>query len=171
MEKYVNGGIVKEMTIHMKDSNDISTVVDKLGKFINLDLYDMKVYDNAIFFDLNEDYIKENLVSFLKEINSMNLPSFIDYSKKTKYISDNLDKSLDDLLENCDDLFKERFRCYDTFSINDDSFYIDVLCYVFYFDGPYENGYFEGLLQYLHMLHKKALSNPLKNVLCFGINS
>lgn len=168
--QYINGGIVKEMTLFLKKTADLHLALEKLGKFINLNLYDIKIFDNAVYFELNEEYIKKHLVNFLEEINTIHLPTFIDYKKKITYIRDHLHEDLDHILEYCDDLFIERFRTYDTFSINDNSFHLDILCYVFYFEGPYSTGNFEGLLQYIHLLQRKTLKNPLRDVLCFGIS-
>ncbi len=171
MSKYINGGIVKEMTLVLKKGGNLADALSKLGKFLDLNLYDMKIMENIIYFDLDEEYLKEHLVFFLEEIHSMHVPSFLDYRKKIDYIRDHLHEDLDSILDECDDLFQERFRMQDTFSINDSSFYLDVLCYVFYFDGPYEGGYFEGLLQYLHVMQRSILKSPLKGALCFGLNS
>lgn len=169
MDKYINGGIVKEITIYLKKKEDLKEAFNKLGKYLDINLYDMKVFDQAIFLELDEVYIKNHLLSFLKELQEMKVPSFIDYGKKIRYVEKHFEERLATILENCDDIFQERFRMFDTFSINDDSFCLDVLCYVFYFDGPYEKGNYEGLLQYLHVLQKNVLKNPLRGTLCFGI--
>lgn len=171
VNKYINGGIVKEITLYLKKEEDLSDALNKLGEFINLDLYDIKRYDNALYFELDDSYVKKYLPDFFREINNLNIIEKLDYNRKIDYIENNLDKSLDYILNNCDDLFKERFRTNDTFSINDSSFYLDILCYVFYFDGPYDNGNFKELLRYIHKMQKNILKNPLRDALCFGLNS
>lgn len=170
LSEYINGGIVKEITLYLKKEEDLSDAINKIGEFINLDLYDMKRIDNAIYFELDDSYVKKFLPDFLREIRDLNIMD-LDYDTKINYIENNLDKDLDYVLNNCDDLFKERFRMEDTFSINDSSFYMDVLCYVFYFDGPYENGNFKSLVKYLHKMQRGILKSPLRDALCFGISS
>lgn len=171
VSNYINGGIIKEITLYLKKEEDINDIFSKLGEFIDLNLYDMKKFGNALYFELNDEYVKENLVGFLKEVGRLNTMNNLDYSRNIQFVEDNLDKSMDYILDNCDDFFKERFRMHDTFSINDSSYYLDVLCYVFYFDGPFDNGNFKNLLRYLHKLERNALSNPLRDALCFGVNS
>lgn len=171
VNKYINGGIVKEITLYLKNENDLSDALNKLGEFINLDLYDMKRYDNALYFELDDNYVKKYLADFFREISDLKIIDRLDYDKKIDYIENNLDKSLDYILDNCDDLFKERFRMKDTFSINNSNVYLDVLCYVFYFDGPYQDGNFRDLLKYMHKMQRNVLKNPLRDALCFGINS
>lgn len=170
MNKYINGGIVKELTLCLKKEEDLNNILGKLKDYINLDLYDMKRYDNSFYFELNDDYVKKNLPGFLKEISEFSMNDNFNYQKKIDYINNNFDKSIDYILTNCDDLFKERFKFNDIFSINSSDYYIDVLCYVFYFDGPYDRGNFNDLVKYIHKLQKKALTNPLKDTLCFGLN-
>lgn len=171
MDRYINGGIVKEMTIHLKKEGDLVDALSKLGDYLDLNLYDMKILGKAVFLELDEEYLKEHFISFLREIQDMHIPSFLDYEQKICYIEQHLDEKLDTILDNCDDLFQERFRMQDTFSINHSSFYLDVLCYIFYFEGPYNYGNFEGLLKYLHIMQKSILKNPLRGTLCFGLNS
>lgn len=170
-KKYINAGIVKEMTLYLNGSGTFNDAFNKIGEYVNLNLYDMKVYNNSIYLELDKEYIKNHLISFLEEVDSLKLPTFIDYSKKIEYIKNHLDDDLDHILEYCDDLFKERFRSFDTFSINDDSYHLDIICYVFYFEGPYNSGNFDSLLKYMHILQKKSLKNPLSEVLCFGLSS
>lgn len=171
MSCYINGGIVKEMTVILKKEGDLVDALSKLGDYLDLNLYDMKILDNTVYFELSELYLKQQIVYFLEEIQSMHFPSFLDYEDKIRYIEEHIDEDLDYVLEHCDDLFQERFRMQDTFSINDSSFYLDVVCYVFYCDGPYEGGNFDGLLKYLHMMQKSIIQNPLRGTLCFGMNS
>jgi len=171
VSNYINGGIIKEITLYLKKDEDINEVFSKLGEFIDLSLYDMKRFDNALYFELNDKYVKENLADFLKEVGNLNTMDNLDYSRNIKFIENNLDKSMDYILDNCDDFFKERFRMQDVFSINNFDYYLDVLCYVFYFDGPFDNGNFKNLLKYLHKLQRNVLSNPLRDALCFGVNS
>ena len=121
--------------------------------------------------ELDDNYVKKYLADFFREIRDLKIIDRLDYDKKIDYIENNLDKNLDYILDNCDDLFKERFRMKDTFSINDSNVYLDVLCYVFYFDGPYQDGNFRDLLKYMHKMQRNVLKNPLRDALCFGLNS
>ncbi len=170
MEKYINGGIVREMTITLKRVGDMNLALEKLGEYLDLNLYDMKIVDNMIYLELCDDFLKEHLASFLEELANLQILPEVDYMKKIAYIKEHYEEDIDTLLENCDDLFQERFRTHDTYSINDSSFYLDTLCNVFYFEGPFEGENFEGLLHSLHILQKSVLKSPLRGALCFGIN-
>ena len=82
VNKYINGGIVKEITLYLKNENDLSDALNKLGEFINLDLYDMKRYDNALYFELDDNYIKKYLADFFREISDLKIIDRLDYDKK-----------------------------------------------------------------------------------------
>ena len=171
MTKYINGGIVKEITVFLKAEEELVDVLAHLGEYLDLNLYDMNVMDNAVFFEIKDSYLKEHFIGFLEELQTMQIPSLMDYTKKIQYIQKHFDDNMDDIIENCDDLFFETFRERDTFSLQSLKFHIEVSCYVFYFDGPFEGGKFESLLCYMHYIQKEALKNPLRGALCFGLSA
>lgn len=169
MMKYLNGGIVKEITIFYKNSFDKLDVLDDLADKIDLDLYDLIEYPNCLMLDIKKSVLKNNLCSFLEEFDSNFKIGFHDNSN-VEYIKKNMDMDITKLLEGCDDIFIERYRLDDTFSINSDKYMMDVVYYAFYCDGPYYDGNFNNLVRYLHSLHREAIHNILNGALCFGVN-
>lgn len=169
MEKFINGGIVKEMTVYYKKDEEKLDVLDHLSNFFNLDLYEMKEYDYSIYLELKEDVLRENILSFLDELDVLGIYEESEMSDKIESIQENLKKD-GCVLDNCDEIFKDRYRMVDQFSFYNDRFDMDILYYAFYFDGPFQDGEFNGLLKYMHFLNQQALDNPLKGAICFGFN-
>jgi len=170
MSKYINGGIAREITITLRKEEELADVLNHLSDYLNLDLYEMKVYGSSVYLELDLDFLKKELAHFLQELQDMHIPEFLDYENRIQYIREHREDHILDVLEKCDDIFDEVFQMQDVFSLNDSAFYIDVTCSVFYFDGPFESGNFDNLLRYLHILQKNILKNPLKDALCFGIS-
>lgn len=170
MSKYINGGIAREITITLRKEEELTDVLNHLSDYLNLDLYEMKVYGSSVYLELDLDLLKKELANFLQELQDMHIPEFLDYEGRIQYIRKHQEDSILDVLEKCDDIFDEVFQMQNVFSLNDSAFYIDVTCSVFYFDGPFEGGNFDNLLRYLHILQKNVLKNPLKDALCFGIS-
>lgn len=169
MEKFINGGIVKEMTIYYKREDERLDVLDHLSNFFNLDLYEMKEYDYSIYLVLKEELLRENILSFLEELDVLGVYDASEMSDKIESIQINMKKD-GCVLENCDEIFKDRYRMTDQFSFYNERFDMDILYYAFYFDGPFQDGEFNGLLKYMHFLNQQALDNPLKGAICFGLN-
>lgn len=169
MEKFINGGIVKEMTVYYKKEEEKLDVLDHLSNFFNLDLYEMKEYDYSIYLELKEDVLRENILSFLEELDILGVYEQSEMSDKIESIQMNLKKD-GCVLDNCDEIFKDRYRMTDQFSFYNERFDMDILYYAFYFDGPFQDGEFNGLLKYMHFLNQQALDNVLKGAICFGLN-
>lgn len=171
MKKYINGGIVKEISIFYTNKINKVDILSEFGDSIDLNLFNIKEYKDCIILELKDDILKNNIINFLIEIESFISPVFSSTLDNVKYIYDNFNKmDIDKLLNDCDDIFKDRYRFYDTFSINSDKYKVDVLYYGFYFDGPYAGGNFDTFLRYFHKLHFSCINNVLSGAICFGIN-
>lgn len=170
MEKYMNGGIMKEITVYFRKEQDKIELLSYLSDYIDLDLYDMKSYDDSFYFELREDILRENIVAFLEELNSFGIFEEEEFLEKITCVKENLKIKGQCVLENCDEIFKDRYRMMDDFSIYDERFVMDILYYAFYFDGPFSEGEFHHLLKYLHSVNQKALKNKLRGGICFGLN-
>ncbi len=172
MDKFINGGIVKEITVHFKTKEDKIEVLDHLADYLDLNLYDMDDFNECLYLELKEDVLRANILSFLEEINRLGVYEDMEMMDKIESISENLENSTEGcVLNNCDEIFKDRYRMFDQFSFYDERYDMDILYYAFYFDGPYPvGGEFSNLLKYMHMLNKKVVQNPLRGSLCFGIN-
>lgn len=169
MEKFINGGIAKEITVYYKKEEEKLDVLAHLSNFFNLDLYEMKEYDYSIYLELKEDVLRENILSFLEELDVLGIYDASEMSDKIESIQMNLTKD-GCVLNNCDEIFKDRYRMTDQFSFYNERFDMDILYYAFYFDGPFQEGEFQGLLKYMHFLNQQALDNVLKGAICFGLN-
>jgi len=169
MEKFINGGIVKEITVYYKKEEEKLDVLDHLSNFFNLDLYEMQEYDYSIYLELKEDVLRKNILSFLEELDILGVYEESEMCDKIESILENLKKD-GCVLNNCDEIFKDRYRMTDQFSFYNERFDMDVLYYAFYFDGPFQEGEFTGLLKYMHFLNQQALDNVLKGAICFGLN-
>lgn len=170
MEKYLNGGIVKEITVYFKKPEEKLEVLDYLSNFFNLDLYDMEEYESSICLDLNEKLLRENILLFLEELDILGIYEQAEMEDKIMSIHNNL-KEEGCVLDNCDEIFKDRYRMTDQFSFYNEKYDMDILYYAFYFDGPFPSeGNYTGLMKYMHFLNQQALDNVLKEAVCFGLN-
>ncbi len=171
MEKYMNGGIMKEITVYLRSREDAPEMFSFLGDLIDLDLYEVTTYENSYYFDLKEELLRKYIVSFLEELNQSGIYEEVEFFDKITSVQESLkNEKYECVLENCDEIFKDRYRMTDCFSIYDERFAIDILYYAFYFDGPFGTGEYNRLLKYMHTLNQRALTNPLKGSICFGLN-
>lgn len=160
MEKYINGGIIKELTLYLKKNFSYDEITNKLSKKINLDLYNISYEDNFIFLELKDYIFDINISSFLTEVDS---------NFNIGFRNININDS--EFIKN-DFLFLNRYKINHINSLYDEDYFVDILYYGFYFDGPYYDNSisFENMLFYLHNMHHKFLNNKLSGCICFGIN-
>jgi len=170
MEKYINGGIIKSFSLFYKKEDDLVDIFRSLSERIDLELYDMKKYDNALFFDLKKDILKENFIELLYELKYKNLIIFESIDDNIKYLESNYNKDIDKLIYECDDIFVDNFTYLDINSLSNNLYDIEIEYIAFYYDGPFSGNYFNNLVNYLFNLMKCSINNPLKDTLCFGIN-
>ena len=170
MEKYINGGIIKSFTVFYGSEEKLVDILDELQEKIDLNLFEMNKQDGILFFDIKKEALKDNFVNFLKElkVKELNLFDSIDYN--IKFLEKNSDMDIEDLIEQCDDVFIDYFDITSINSLYSRNYKIEVEYYAFYYDGPFGEGYFNKIINLLFELFKGNLENPLKNALCFGLN-
>lgn len=170
MEKYINGGIIKSFTVFYNSEEKLVDVMEELQEKVDLNLFDLNKQDGILYFDIKKDVLKDSFVNFLKElkVKELNLFDTIDYN--IKHLEKNMDLPIDQLIEECDDVFIDYFDILSVNSLNSRNYKIEIEYYAFYYDGPFGEGYFNKLINLLFDLFRNNLDNPLKNALCFGIN-
>lgn len=74
MGRYLANGIAATISIYSKtemEECDIKPIKEKLSKYINLDLYDMKKYNDGLSFKLKLDVFNNNIHKTIKEISDL----------------------------------------------------------------------------------------------------
>lgn len=170
MEKYINGGLIKSFSLFYRKEDDLLDIFKDLNEKINLDLFDMKKYDNALFFDLKIDVLRENFIEFLYEIKYKRLATFESIDDNIRFLEQNANKGIENVIYECDDMFVDNFTYLDTNSLSNNMYDIEIEYIAFYYDGPFSGNYFNNLVSYLFNLMKNSIDNPLRDILCFGIN-
>lgn len=167
MNKYIDIGIIKSITLFYKDESKKEKILSYLGKKINLNYFKIKNIDNCMIFDIDKSFINDNIISFFKEIKDKKLYRFNSIEDNIEFLEEQ--NNFFDVGEIYDDIFHDIFSFDNYNNLINDLYNIEIEYYSFYFDGPY-NGKLYDTIELLENLFKSSLNNPIKDVLCFGIS-
>ncbi len=174
MGAYVSCGIAKSIEIEKKGRHygnyKVDEILEEVGKEIDLNIYDIKETERAIYLELKPKIFQENAVPFIKEqLEKRNLKK--DYTKEDlKKLKDLEGKSYEELIEIAEEKSCRPFQLIEGCILTNDISYIsdskfemhaDIIIYIL--DGKAFMECYSDIFYYFRKTIIDGSNNPIKS--------